>query len=151
MTKSRVFFLIVVVGIAFGIVLLYLMPRKDMVVEQYTSYSNATQREAFSHGMIPDFLPESAKNIVSRRDLDLNTLEVIFDYSGDEFVKFLGRQKKSTGIETEELLKYVTDVIETSDPEVLIVIPKVASPDIDSQGALIVNTKQKRAVYFRSK
>jgi hypothetical protein len=141
-------FIVVIAIFLIGSAFLYWLPSKDIVVEKYPTYSDAVRLEAFDHGMIPDFLPRSSKNIVSLRNLDVNSLEVAFDFAEGDFDKFLSQQKKGTEVEIRKIMKDVDETMETSDPSVLIVIPKVESADSDSQGILIVNTKQRHAIYF---
>lgn len=60
------------------------------VLEKYSSYSEAYEREALAHGMIPDFLPKSATRIISERDVESDTLIAEFTY-GEDFDEFVMR------------------------------------------------------------
>lgn len=52
----------------------------DSVSTHFDSLQEARDSRAFERGWLPPILPESAKNISERNDLDLNTGTGSFDY-----------------------------------------------------------------------
>src|SRR5436190_4305242 len=64
-----------------------------VVRERFSSYSEAMDKGALIHGMVPAFLPNSATEITAERNIDLDTLTVEFAF-GSDFDSFLFRQKR---------------------------------------------------------
>jgi hypothetical protein len=94
--NRRIFFLLSGATALISIALFlkqFLLPNNDIIKQVFPSYSDANLANAFSHGMIPDFLPKSSTQISSERNIDLDTLVVSFNF-GNDFNDFLSKQKK---------------------------------------------------------
>lgn len=85
------------------IVFVLLAITSNEVRERYSSYSDAVDRDAEAHGMVPPFLPNSAVGIVAERDLDADTLIVEFTYGDDFDVNSVGLKKSSASLPDETL------------------------------------------------
>ena len=95
--RTRSIILIIFGFTIFLIVLakLFMHMTDSVIRERYASYSEAINRKAPIHGMVPDFLPRSATKIIAARDLDSDTLTVEFSFEND-FDDFLSGQKKNS-------------------------------------------------------
>lgn len=80
-----------------------LVVSSNVIGERYSSYSDAVRNEAAAHGMVPDFLPWSATDIVAKRDLDADTLIVEFNYGNDFNASLLGLRKGRVSLPIEVL------------------------------------------------
>lgn len=150
MNRLKIVACIFVVGVLITAALLgfvYFIPSRDVVEEKYETYADAVNRNALEHGMIPDFLPKSASRIISIRNIDLNIYSCEFSY-GDDFSDFLSSQitKRFTG-------KQIIRIPEGSDIDLthlesVIYVPRVNTPDEYSQGVLVINTSQHRALFY---
>jgi len=56
----------------------------DVVTTHYATLDEAKSQHAFEKGWLPPILPDSARTIVERNDLDLNTGTGTFDYDMSE-------------------------------------------------------------------
>ena len=62
------------------IMVLALTGCSDVVTTQFATLAEAKAKRAFERGWLPPFLPDSARVIVERNNLDLNTGVGSFDY-----------------------------------------------------------------------
>jgi len=131
------------------IMVLYLVfvPVNDIVVEKYETYADVVKNCAYEHGMVPDFLPNTAIGVISERNIDLNVMVVEFSY-GDDFSLFLSNQKAIKFNKNIEIPIVSDSVIDISNVDSLVYINCVKTKDEDSYGSLVVNTVQKRAVFW---
>lgn len=60
--------------------LLALAGCSDEVTTRFAALADAKEQEAFARGWLPPILPDSARAIVERNNLDLNTGTGSFDY-----------------------------------------------------------------------
>ncbi|PAW76682.1 MAG: hypothetical protein B9S32_14190 [Verrucomicrobia bacterium Tous-C9LFEB] len=81
----------------FGIVLLSV--DSDVVTSRYATRKDAEKDQLFGRGWLPDFIPISSRQIVTRNNLDLNTSEGEFFCDSTEvgsFVRRLARWQTGT-------------------------------------------------------
>ena len=73
------------------IMVLALTGCSDVVTTQFATLAEAKAKRAFERGWLPPFLPDSARVIVERNNLDLNTGTGSFDYNLPERAAYIGR------------------------------------------------------------
>lgn len=71
--------------------LLALAGCSDVVTTRVATVADAKSQRAFERGWLPPLLPDSARAIVERNDLDLNTGTGSFDYDLPERAAYIGR------------------------------------------------------------
>jgi hypothetical protein len=156
MKSSKTFFVLCVAGATtlsvMALIMLFIVLvasiLSDEVTEVYANASDAQENDALARGIVPDFLPESATQIISTHYIEARQVFVEFSYAED-FMDFLVTQK----------------AIKTPPPGLTIPRPKGGTFDIsrsdsliyiqcanakggNSKGSLIVNTVQKRALFI---
>jgi hypothetical protein len=139
--------MLVVFGVTISLVIFakIIMSMFDSVIrERYSSYSVAVDNGAHVHGMVPDFLPRSATQIVAERDLDSDTLKVEFSFDGD-FDSFLfAKSKKNMALPMDILDGTSLGKVDVDRLQV------ISSPGYAQECAshLVVDLKARRAVYI---
>jgi hypothetical protein len=113
----------------------------------YADASEAQKKDALAHRMVPGFLPKSATQIIATGNLNTNHMRIEFSYSED-FTDFLERQKTSNVPKTMSIPKPKRSKIDMSDMDSLIYIRCTDAEQENSKGSLIVNAKQKRALFI---
>lgn len=115
-----------------------------VVKEKYSSYHDAMSKEAIAHGMVPDFLPISATEIVAERNIDLDSLEVEFVF-GSDFDGFLSGQKKNS----RPLPGRVFEDTSLSEVDIgRLQFFSTSGSDQTCASHLVVDTQARRAVYI---
>lgn len=71
--------------------LLALTSCSDVVTQRYDTLADAKSHKAFERGWLPPLLPDSARAIVERNNLDLNTGTGSFDYDQAERTAYIER------------------------------------------------------------
>ena len=71
--------------------LLALTGCSDVVTQRHATLADAKSHGAFERGWLPPFLPDSARAIVERNNLDSNTGTGSFDYDLPERAAYIGR------------------------------------------------------------
>jgi hypothetical protein len=93
--------------------LLALTGCNDVVTTRFATLAEAKSQGAFERGWLPPLLPDSARAIVERNDLDLNTGTGSFDYDLLEKPAYI---KKLTEAEAVSRTEEETDILTvTSD------------------------------------
>lgn len=70
----------------------------DVVTTRFATVADAKAEGAFERGWLPPFLPDSARAIVERNDLDLNTGTGSFDYDLPERPTYLERLSRAGAV-----------------------------------------------------
>jgi hypothetical protein len=70
----------------------------DVVTTRFATLEDARSQSAFGRGWLPPVLPESARGIVERNDLDVNTGRGSFDYDLSERSVYLERLVRSGAV-----------------------------------------------------
>ena len=93
--------------------LLALTGCKDVVTKRFATLAEAKSQGAFERGWLPPLLPDSARAIVERNDLDLNIGAGSFDYDLLEkpaYIKKLTEAEAVSRTEGEiDILRVTTD------------------------------------------
>lgn len=118
----------------------------DVVDARYDDHAAALRVQAFEHGMIPDFLPRSAVNIRSVRNIDLNETVVTFGFGAD-FDAFIAHQGASATPSDADIAAIRADLIDVSNRDALALVRCVATADADSRGRLLIDRARRRAVF----
>jgi hypothetical protein len=63
----------------------------DVVTTRFSTLADAKAQRAFERGWLPPMLPESAKNIEEKNNLDLNTGNGSFEYTLSERADYIER------------------------------------------------------------
>jgi hypothetical protein len=74
----------------------------DVVTTQFATLADAKSQGAFERGWLPPVLPDSAKAIVERNNLDLNTGSGSFDYNLSERATYLERLSRAGAVSRTE-------------------------------------------------
>lgn len=136
-----------IVGFVVLVVGILMQPARDVVEESFETYYQAVNKGALENGLIPDFLPKSATRIIARRNIDLNTTLVEFSYKEEDFAAFLAMQVTAALPDASKVVTPHASEIGLNSNNSITYIPKVNTPDEYSQGELIVNTTQQRALF----
>ena len=78
-----------------GIGLLWMLGFFDEVHRTYEDKEQATAARLFEKGWLPDFIPESSKNISMVNNLDINTTRGSFDFEPSDLDRFITRIQNS--------------------------------------------------------
>jgi hypothetical protein len=140
----RVVVLVPVIGLLAVGALLFYMGKQDVVEIVHSSFEEATAAGAFADAALPNFLPKSSRNIVSRSNLDSNDSLVTFDF-GSDFDQFLKQQKSwdvvaALGLANRHGAKF-------SNRKDLRYFPLISSETGVYHGSLLVNLATGKAVY----
>ncbi len=81
---------------------------RDVVRNEYADIAEAKQGQLFERGWLPNILPASTTQIVTRNDLDLNLSSGEFRMDPEDFSKFQAQLKEcvKSRDDVEELLDY---------------------------------------------
>jgi len=139
---SAIFALAAAVGLY-----LYYTPPRDVIEMTFETHADAIKRSAFEKGMVPDFLPASAAHIISTRNLDLNETVIEFSYDPADFGSFLAKQQTTPLPAEYKPPRPNGGFIEMTPLSSILFVERVATEDEDSQGSLIINTGQRRALF----
>jgi hypothetical protein len=74
----------------------------DVVTSEFATLADAKSQGAFERGWLPPVLPDSAKAIVERNNLDLNTGIGSFDYDLSERATYLERLSRAGAVSRTE-------------------------------------------------
>lgn len=144
---SRRFFTIIssvfIPILIFGIALLLYMSRLNVVELKFATYEEALAAGAFKNASLPQFLPKSARNIQSKRDLDASVSLVTFDF-GNDFGTFLNQQVSSSPASGALARTHERDF---SDPKDLKYFPLLSSEEGLYHGSLLINSSKGKAIY----
>lgn len=114
----------------------------NVIRERYSSYSDAANKDAEAHGMVPTFLPRSAIAIAAKRDLDADTLIAEFTYGDDFDINLSGLSKSSTSLPAEILEATSLDGIDGLE----------VFSDVGADGScashLVIDKRKRRAAYI---
>jgi hypothetical protein len=132
------------IAVAAIYLLLYFIP-SDVVDAAYVNASDAFEKNAIDHGMVPDFLPKSATQILASRNIDLNWTITEFSYSED-FVEFLEKQKKFKLPSNISIPRLKGGTFDSSNIDSLTYVP--CTGEFEDRGALIINMAQRRVIYI---
>jgi len=118
----------------------------NIVELEFATYEQAVSTGAIERQALPDYLPKSAKDIHSTRDLDNGGEVVTFRY-GSDFDQFVAAQvaapprtAKSLGIRL-----WNDDFTDPNEPSYF---PEVALYREHKGGTLLINRVQRTALYF---
>lgn len=82
--------------------LLALTGCSDVVTTRFATLADAKSQGAFARGWLPPMLPYSARSIVERNDLDLNTGTGSFDYDLPEKTDYIERLSRAGAVSRPE-------------------------------------------------
>lgn len=139
--------MLIICGLAIFLVViakLFMHMADSVVQERYASYSDAIDKDAHIHGMVPVFLPRSATQIIAERDLDSDTLKVEFVFKND-FDGFLSEQSKKSMILPIGILDRTS--LSEVDIDRLQVISSPGSVQ-ECTSHLVVDMQARKAVYI---
>jgi hypothetical protein len=88
--------------LSFLFLLLLLVSCSDVVTERFADLDDARTRRAFDRGWLPPIMPPSAKQIVLKCNLDVNTASCSFDYAAAEGSEYLKRLQMAGASLTKE-------------------------------------------------
>lgn len=71
------------------ILILILSGCSDVITNSYKTYHEAKKDKLFARGWLPDILPKSTKNIISKNNLDLNISSGSFSIPVKDINKFI--------------------------------------------------------------
>ncbi|MDR2128498.1 MAG: hypothetical protein LBP52_05480 [Burkholderiaceae bacterium] len=117
----------------------------DVVPEVYASASEA---QKFAREAVPEFLPESATQIVVTQSFGATTNRVVTEFSySEDFTGFLEAQKTGDVLEITSIPAPKGSNIDMSRMDYLAYIQCTDAERENSKGSLIANTVQKRAMF----
>jgi hypothetical protein len=140
----KISLVVFLVGVLVVVALVSNLSKHDRVRREFSTYREAVESGAIEIAAIPTFLPKSATNIKSDRDLDANTSVVTFDF-GNDFEEFLQHQKTADVSAAAGIA--ATHAMSISSPHSAKYFPLLSSEAGEYHGSLLVDLERGKALY----
>lgn len=78
----------------------------DTVTDRYPTRAEAEADRLFERGWLPEIIPNSSSQIVTRNNLDLNTSRGSFEFDPKEFRSFAAQLERRPDLDSEDRAAY---------------------------------------------